>query len=488
MDNLINMIDVSKILFGLYVLAVGATIIRVLAREYLSPVKRLAWIMVLAIVPIAGFVLYFLFGEAKLNRISNNKHKEIAKRINKLDAALMGHNDNLKGNVDSAYQAPFRFAQTINGFGLSLGNKAELMPDAEIARERLIQDIDAAKETIEVMYYIWLGDKTGTKTAEALTRAAKRGVKCRVMADALGSRKFINSKPWKEMKDAGVMVTPALPYINIIRTVLLSRFDLRNHRKITVIDGEITHCGSQNCADAEFLPKKKYGPWVDIMIRFEGSVVSQNRLLFAEDWMFHKDEADNLQSFVKPLAHRKTGIPAQAWGSGPTDRPGATQQLFVTLINSAQENVIITTPYFVPDETVLAALYSAAYRGMSVTMVLPAKNDSWIVRAVSQSYYRELLEAGVKILEYEKGLLHSKTITIDDKLCMIGSTNIDLRSFDLNYENNIIFYDAKLTKDVRQRQDDYMADSQQVTIERVKKWNIFKRIGQNIIATMGPVL
>jgi len=477
----------STIFFWFYVLSLIVIALRVLSREYLAPVKRLAWLMVLFILPIAGMVLYFLFGEARLNRFSDTKHTELSEKLHALEIRSGGDDKALRSHVDKAYRGAFRYAQSINGFGVTLGNKAELLPDGEAARTRLIDDLDAAKSQIHVLYYIWLKDETGTKTVEALIRAAKRGVECKVMADALGSRKLIRSKLWKEMKEAGVEVSSALPYINIIKTVLLSRFDLRNHRKITVIDGKITYCGSQNCADEAFLPKKRYAPWVDIMLRFEGPIVAQNSLLFASDWLIHNDETE-IDIFDHDVKGLEGGFPAQVWGSGPTDRVGATSQLFTTLIGTAQKELTISTPYFVPEETVLGALYSAAHRGIKVRMIFPARNDSFIVRAASQSYYRELLDAGVDIYEFEGGLLHSKTITIDGKISMVGSTNIDLRSFDLNYENNILFQNTILTKAVRDRQETYINASRKVSLEQVRKWSLPKRIWNNMIAALGPVL
>jgi len=468
-----------------HILLVGVTALRVLSREYLSPVKRLAWFMVLAVLPFIGVAGYVLFGEARILNIKT-KQSEIFNRIGKLEPDIIGDNDQLKGAVDPSYRAAFQYAQSMNGFGLTLGNRAELMPDDKTARRRMIEDIDAAKTSINIMYYIWLKDKTGTDTARALIRASQRGVDCKVMADALGSRKIVTSKLWKDMGDAGVNLSIALPLTKVIKTLFLSRIDLRNHRKITVIDSAITYCGSQNCADPDFRPKKKYAPWVDIMLRFEGPVVAQNQLLFASDWLLHEDA--KLSSFAANIKPFKGGFPALVWGDGPTGRSSATPQLFATLINSTQENLVISTPYFVPEEIVLGALYAAAHRGINVTLIFPARNDSWIVRAASKSYYLELLEAGVNIFEYKGGLLHAKTLTIDGRLTMVGSTNIDLRSFDLNYENNILVYDKKLTQVVHARQMDYINSSCSVTLTGVETWSLPKRIWYNVIATIGPVL
>ena len=337
-----------------------------------------------------------------------------------------------------------------------------------------------------MLYYIWLQDQTGTNVANALIRAAKRGVECRAMADALGSHGMVKSPLWQAMKDAGVKTSVALPFNNIIKTILTSRLDLRNHRKITVIDNRITYCGSQNCADPEFHKKPKYAPWVDIALRFEGPVVAQNQLLFAEDWLAH--EPDELSNFIAEPKPQPNGFLAQVWGDGPTIRASATPHLFSTLFAQARDTLIISTPYFVPGSIVLEALCAAAYRGVTVIVIFPARNDSWIVSATSRSHYREMLESGITIYEFEGGLLHSKTLTVDGKVTLIGSSNLDMRSFDLNYENNILLEDKTTTEAVRARQYEYIASSKLITMGDVNEWSLPRRIWQNVIATVGPVL
>lgn len=182
------------------------------------------------------------------------------------------------------------------------------------------------------------------------------------------------------------------------------------------------------------------------------------------------------------------GFAAQAMGHGPTERRGSTPQLFATAMGCARQSLTISTPYFVPDATVLEALCATAHRGVRVILILPARNDSWIVAAASRSYYRRLLEAGCVIHEYQGGLLHAKTLTMDDAVCLIGSSNLDLRSFDLNYENNILLQDANITQAVRARQDDYIAQSAPVTTADVAAWPYHIRIWHNVIATIGPIL
>jgi len=451
----------------------------------MSPTSRLAWFLIIVSLPLIGIIVYFLFGEVNLGSRANEKARSIYRQVRNEGGNALGQFQNL-AQIDSTYRPAFAYAASINGFLTTHGNTAELMSDDAIARSRLLEDLDNATVSINVLYYIWLQDETGTNVAHALIRAAKRGVECRAMADALGSYGMVKSPLWQAMKDAGVKTSVALPFNNIIKTILLSRLDLRNHRKITVIDNKITYCGSQNCADTEFHKKPKYAPWIDISLRFEGPVAAQNQLLFAEDWLIH--EQDELSNFITEPVPKPNGFMAQVWGDGPTIRASATPHLFSTLFCQARDTLIITTPYFVPGSIVLETLCAAAYRGVTVIVIFPARNDSWIVSATSRSHYREMLEAGITIYEFEGGLLHSKTLTVDGKVTLIGSSNLDMRSFDLNYENNILLQDETITEGVRDRQYEYIASSKLITLDDVNAWSLPRRIWQNVIATIGPVL
>jgi cardiolipin synthase len=307
------------------------------------------------------------------------------------------------------------------------------------------------------------------------------------MADDLGSRRMIGSEPWRAMESAGVHLARALPIGNPLLRVITGRIDLRNHRKIVVIDDRITYCGSQNCADPEFLVKAKYAPWVDAVIRFEGPVARQNQILFTADWMAHTDE-DLRELLRRPVAAAGSGLPAQVIGTGPTLRASAMPEMFEALIYAARRELVITTPYYVPDEAMQAALCASARRGVATTIVFPARNDSWVVSAASRSYYADLLAAGVRIFEYVGGLLHTKSLTLDGEITLIGSANMDRRSFELNFENNILFWEPALTADVRRRQESYIAKSVAVSADLVERWSWRRRLWNNSLAILGPVL
>lgn len=470
-----------------HVLVQLALVVRVLLRPHREPASRLAWIVVVVAMPVVGIVAYILLGEVNIGRRRVLRMREVLARMPKVSDAAGAETEDLRGELPDRYAHLFRVGYSVNGFEPMGGNRARLLPDSNATIDAMVADIDAARDHVHLLFYIWLPDGNGCKIVEALRRAAARNVTCRAMADGLGSRVMIGSEHWQAMRAAGVRLATALPIGNPLLRPLRGRIDLRNHRKIVVIDDQITYCGSQNCADPEFRVKAKYAPWVDAVVRFEGPIARQNQHLFAADWMAHVDE-DLSDLLLRPLGPAVGGLTAQVIGTGPTVRYSAMPEMFESLMYTARRELVITTPYYVPDEPMQAALCASARRGVTTTIVFPARNDSWIVGAASHSYYRDLLAAGVRIYEYEGGLLHTKSLTLDGEISLIGSANMDRRSFELNYENNILLYDPVLTAQLRDRQNSYIAQSRPVTLEAVASWPVRRRLWNNTIAMLGPVL
>lgn len=464
---------------ALHAVAQAAVILRVLLRPHRNPASRISWIVVVLAVPVAGMLGYLLLGETSIGRRS-------AARMRRLRAGLPAPP---QAPVDiPEHHAPlFRVGQSVSGYAPTGGNRAVLMADSNAAVEALVADIDAAADHVHLLFYIWLPDTNGTRVAQALMRAAGRGVACRAMVDDIGSHLLIRDPLWAAMGAAGVRLARALPVGNPLLRPLTGRIDLRNHRKIVVIDGAITYCGSQNCADPEFRVKAKFAPWVDVLLRFEGPVARQNQHLFASDWMAWS--AEDLTSLLAAAMPRPgPGFAAQVVASGPTIRHSAMPEMFQSLIYAARRELVITTPYYVPDDPLQAALCAAANRGVAATIVFPARNDNLAVGAASRSCYAELLAAGVVIHEFEGGLLHAKTLTLDGEVALVGSANMDRRSFDLNYENNILLADPGTTAALRARQAEFIARSRRVTAEEVAAWPWQRRLWNNAVALMGPVL
>ena len=460
---------------------------RAILRPHRDPASRFAWVIVMAVLPLVGIVAYLLLGETSIGRRRVTSLRDVLARLPDVADTPGAQDVNFQADIAPHYAHLFRVGRSVNGFHPLGGNQARLLPASNSCIDAMVADIDAASDHVHLMFYIWLPDNNGLKMVEALKRAAARQVSCRAMADGLGSRTMIASEHWRALRAAGVHVATALPIGNLLVRALRGRIDLRNHRKIMVIDNRITYCGSQNCADPEFRVKAKFAPWVDAMIRFTGPIARQNQHLFASDWMSAVDE-DISALLRQPLPPGDSGFTAQVIGTGPSARYSAMPEVFETLMFAARCELFITTPYYVPDEAMQGALCASARRGVATTIIFPARNDSWIVGAASRSYYADLLAAGVRIFEYQGGLLHTKSLTVDGELALIGSANMDRRSFELNFENNILFHDAALTAELRRRQDAYLAQSRPVTAAIVAQWPVTRRVLNNTVAMFGPVL
>jgi cardiolipin synthase len=474
----------ARTLFSvLLVAATLAVLARAIMRPHREPAARLAWVLFIIAAPVVGMLLYLLVGEARLS----GRRRE---RIRAVIAALPrppGDPKALARLARGRHEAPFALARTINGLDATSGNAATLAADSDAAIQSMCDDADAARESIHCCFYIWLADTNGVKLKDALVRAARRGVKVRVLADALGSHRFIRSPHWQEMRAAGVDAREALPVGNLAWTMVRGRVDLRNHRKSMILDNRVAWIGSQNAADPAFRIKPKYAPWVDIMTRWVGPVARQAQYLFAADWMTEGGE-DLSALLTVPAPPQAGNIVAQIIGTGPTLRYDAMPTAFDQFIHSARRELVISTPYFVPDEMLLYAITTSARRGVRTVLILPERIDSRIVAATCKSYFAELLNAGVELYLYRGGLLHAKTMIADRSIGLIGSANLDRRSFELNFENNILFADEAFAGAVRERQETYLASSRRVTAEEIAAMGFFERLWANFLAMMSPLL
>ncbi len=467
----------------LLVVAELAVLVRAMLRPNREPASRLAWVIVIIALPVVGIVAYLLLGEARVSRSRRERGRAIDARL-PLPAFDQASADFL---ASTPYAAPFALARTVNRLGPTGGNRAMLADDSNDTIDRIVADMDQAHDHVHCCFYIWLADTNGLKLRDALVRASERGVSVRVLADALGSRLLIRSEHWRAMSDAGIELKVALPVGNMLWTMIRGRVDLRNHRKLVVIDNRVAWCGSQNAADPEFRIKPHYAPWVDVMARFTGPVARHWQSLFVSDWMGERGE-DLSELLTGPAVPTDGRIVAQVIGTGPTLAYAAMTACFAEVVHSARTELVITTPYFVPDEQLLFALLSAARRGVRVVLVLPERNDSRVVAAASRSLYRPLLEAGVELNEYRRGLLHAKTMVADGTIALIGSANLDRRSFELNFENNILLHDPAFATQIRARQDEWLADCRLVTVQEIDRDGLVKRLWQNILSMLGPLL
>ncbi|MDN5567202.1 MAG: cardiolipin synthase [Paracoccus sp. (in: a-proteobacteria)] len=367
------------------------------------------------------------------------------------------------------------------------GNRLQLLSEGDDAIDQIVSAIDRAQDHVHLMFYIWLPDGSGTKVAQAIIRAEGRGVQCRVIVDALGSRMLVRSPLWDQMSQAGAECVTAFPWGLPFISILFQRLDLRNHRKIIVIDNRVAFTGSRNCADAAFAVKARFAPWVDLLVRVEGPAVRQLQAVFLGDWMSYtgRDMGDMLR--LVPAVDQP-GIAAQVVATGPDLRAGNVSDCMSGMLHAARHSVVVTTPYFVPDAALDAAIRAAARRGVQVTMILPARNDSLIVGATAQGFYQGLLAAGVRLMLFQPGLLHSKIMTVDGRMAMIGSANLDRRSFELNYEVNMAIFDGEFVAQLDARQQSYVDRARPIDLDEVQGWGALRRLRNNLMALAAPLL
>ncbi len=477
----------SAIFFADLAIRIGLSL-RVVMRKKAAPVT-LAWLVVILLLPFFGAIIYLLFGE---NRLGERRAKRAAAGVPLIlrwaeslqQRAFTDWNtlnpecEPIHRQIDAAIKIP-----------TMPDNRLLLIENSEDFFGHLIGDIDQAQTTCFLEFYIWSNGGAADLVCQALIRACKRGVRCRLLLDSLGSKVFLRSSQCRELEAQGVEVIECLP-AGLFRALFV-RVDLRNHRKIISIDGCIGYTGSQNLVDPKFFKQDQdVGEWIDIMVRIEGPVVEIMTASFLYDWAMESGERlDDLNKRGETYPVPPAGdIPVQLAPSGPGFAEDAIHNLLLTTIYAARKELILTTPYFVPDNAILAALKSAAQRGVNVTIIVPEKNDSKLVHYASRARYGELVEAGVQVMAFSGGLLHAKTISVDNDFCLIGSVNLDMRSFWLNFEMTLFIYNKKFTNALHDIQQNYLAASSPLDEEAFKKRSFHERFLENTALLVGPLL
>jgi len=401
-----------------------------------------AWLLLVSVLPFAGMALYLLFGERPIGR----------KRLRRAQA-FYGSFPSVAGPLwalDVADLSPLppvqrglsNLALRAAGLPVLKGSTLALHAGAETILRAIIDDIEAAHESADIAFYIWNAGGTADEVAAALERAAARGVRCRVLLDALGSKAFLKTAWPARLRAAGIRLEAALAIGPL--GLVFRRADLRLHRKIVVVDERVAYTGSMNLVDPRFFKQDAgVGEWVDAMARIEGPAVAALRAVFLFDWSLQTGEPFVASSSAAFAARRAVEGAAlvQVVPSGPGVDISANLRILVDAVATASRHIVLTTPYFVPDPALALALQNAAMRGVAVTIILPAVNDSTLVTYASRAFFDELLAAGARILLFEGGLLHTKSVTIDDSFSLFGTVNLDMRSLHLNFELMLAVYD-----------------------------------------------
>ncbi len=462
--------------------------LRVIMRKRAASVT-LAWLVVILFLPLVGAVIYLLFGE---NRLGEKRAERVASDLHIFTrwARNLRQRPTIDWNQLNPECRPIhRQADTVIGLPAMGGNKLTLIEKAEDFLHSLIVDIDQARSCCFLEFYIWNEGGLADEVAAAMIRAARRGLTCRILLDSIGSKLFLRGEHVAEMRAGGIEVVAALP-AGIIQALFV-RIDLRNHRKIVVIDGRTAYTGSQNMIDPLFFKRNEnVGRWIDTMVRVEGPIVEAITATFLSDWTIENNaDTHNMIDLDDIHPVPATGkAPVQIVPSGPGVAEEAIHNLLLTTIYAARKELILTTPYFVPDNAILAALKSAADRGVEVTIIVPEKNDSKLVHYASNALYERLAMAGVRIMLFTEGLLHAKTITVDNDFSLIGSVNLDMRSFWLNFELTLFVYNKEFTAELRGIQQEYLRGTYQLDTERLKQRSFFDRFKENSALVIGPLL
>lgn len=471
---------------GLYWILVAGVTIRVVLRRRAVSVS-LAWLMIIYIIPVLGVIFYFLFGELNLGRKRAERAKHMFRHYGQWFNLLHDCQAHLPELMSPQITKIDLLCTNRMGIPALCGNTITLQDSPEKILRSIIDDIEAAESHIRMVFYIWHQGGLVDSVSSALIRASKRGVDVKVLLDSAGSHRFFRSHWIEMMTNAGINIQHALA-VSPWR-VFLRRLDLRQHRKIIVIDDQIAYSGSMNMVDPAFFKQSAgVGEWIDVMVRVTGPTVNVLSAIHAWDWEVETGDRilPNLPSCIVPQVQNP--LPVQVVPSGPGMPDNLIQQVLTLAINQAQTSICITTPYFVPSEELLEELKMTAQRGVNVELVLPKKNDSLMVQWASRAYFEELLSAGVKIHEFEGGLLHTKSVVVDELYCLVGTVNLDMRSLWLNFELTLAIDSIPFTKTMSDLQQTYIAHSTPVILEEWKNRKVHYRFLERMFFLFSPLL
>ncbi|WP_066630046.1 cardiolipin synthase [Labilibacter marinus] len=480
-DSLVYTFLITSYIISIFV------VIGVMILENRSPLKSLSWILVLLLLPILGGVLYLFFGQnlrkEKIIRRKGLKNHEylqnLANSQTKKLAELHGEHGDIVEEKKRIIQLQLNNSHSV----ITSGNKLELYNDSKTKFDSLFEELRKAKHFIHLQYYIIEKDEVGMKLRDILVQKAKEGVEVRVIVDDVGSWN-IKKKDFENLRKQGVHI---YPFLKVMFPAFTSKLNYRNHRKIVVIDGLVGFVGGVNVADRYIHGSPEYGIWRDTHLKIEGDAVNNLQTIFSIDWYFvsQVELADKKYYPSKDALGDKI---VQVSSSGPdTDWPGIMMGFF-KLITTAKKYVYIASPYFMPNESVLMALKTAAMGGVDVRIIIPEKSDAYITKLSSMSYLKEMMQTGVKFYFYQKGFIHSKVIVSDDMIASVGSANMDFRSFEQNFEVTAFVYDKEFAIQVKESFIEDFADSRRVILSEWRKRPLKQKAKESLARLLSPLL
>lgn len=475
------------VLIALYLLTVASVVFNVIL-ENRNPVRTLAWIIVLVTVPLVGFVFYLYFGvnyrKIKMFSMKGLGDMKWLQYMSEDQKQLIKKSEFLQKRESVEVRKLMTLLLNNSKALLTRFNRIEILNNGEETFPALFDALARAKRFIHLEYYIIEEGRLATRLKQLLLEKAAQGVEVRIIYDDVGSwglsREFI-----RELEKVGIQIYPFLP---VRFHHLANKANYRNHRKIAVIDGEVGFVGGLNIADRYMDGVAGIGEWRDTHLKVEGEAVTSLQVVFLIDWYFVRQELLLNKNEYLPYVEADGNVIVQTVTSGPDSDWASIQQAYFTLINMAKRYVYISTPYFMPGETTLNSLKTAAMSGVDVRILLPHKSDSWLTNWCTRSFVEELLMAGVKIYWYQKGINHSKVIIVDGEVASVGTANMDLRSFEQNFEVSLIIYDREVAKCLAACFVKDLQVSTEGTIQRWKFRTKREKVCESVARLFAPVL
>lgn len=478
--------------FSLYYILYFVILVAVCVKILLdtkSPSKATAHIALVIFFPIVGMILYFAIGinyrKRKLYHKKLNFNKSVFPELrDKVTKYSMNEITSNANKLDYFYPlAQFCGKESLS----SDNNKVTLLINGEEKFPAMIDAIKAAKHHIHIEYYIYEDDDIGTTLANLLIQKAKEGIKIRFIYDDFGS-KTIRKEFVNQMQKAGI---EAVPFYKITFIHFANRLNYRNHRKILVVDGIVGFVGGINVADDYYNNGKKSLFWRDTHIKIEGESVLNLQHIFLTDWNFCAQQEIQFSQDYFPLTINDSSFGdqfVQITASGPDSEHPSIMYKLLQMILLAKEEVLIATPYFIPEKSFLDALKIAKLSGVNIKIIIPDKSDSSFVNAACKSYYQELLEIGIEVYQYQKGFIHSKIMICDTFVSVVGTANLDNRSFDLNFEVNAVIYDKSFSKEMKINFEKDILDSKKIILAEWISRPISHKVIEKVCQLFSPIL
>lgn len=467
------------ILKHIVVLTVILGTIFVIISENRNPVKTIAWCMVLTFMPVIGLILYILFG-------MGNRHRKLVKDedLSRFkDVTEIIQSDEIISDLPARHKPLAEMLYRMNRSYPLNGNNVEIMTDFRTMSDRLVSDIEVARHHINMLFFKFEDDAAGRRIADALIRKAEEGVQIRLIYDDAGNL-MVPRRFYRRLRQHGIQVRG---FMRIFLPILSRDYNSRNHRKVVVIDGEVGYMGGMNIAQ-RYAEGLKWGIWRDTHIRITGPAVSELQTSFLTDWKFTKGDEPDLDSMY-PYNPPCGNTLMQIVTGGPMGKWNVMMQAYMTAIASARRHAYLQSPYFIPPEPIMKTLQNAALSGVDVRVMIPYRGDKGVLPPwASRSYIKEALNAGIRIYLYRKGYMHAKTMTIDDSLVTIGSTNIDFRGFEQDFEINAFMYDGHLA--VQQREI-FLKDQKDAELIDPLEWDkrpLTDKAKESVARVFSPVL